>query len=80
MSNFDFLNERFSELSKLGELAEKNIYIDSSTSLVKLRIFGEYIVKYIIKLEGLDKRAPGSKGKQFNRIKILKKMSYYLKK
>ena len=73
MSNFDFLNERFSELSKLGELAEKNIYIDSSTSLVKLRIFGEYIVKYIIKLEGLDKRAPGSKGKQFNRIKILKK-------
>ena len=27
MSNFNFLNEKYPELAKLGEFAEKNIYI-----------------------------------------------------
>lgn len=26
MSNFEFLNEKYPELAKLGEFAEKNIY------------------------------------------------------
>lgn len=38
MSNFEFLNEKYPELSKLGEFAEKYIYQDSNTTFIKLGI------------------------------------------
>ncbi|CEI72714.1 type I restriction-modification system endonuclease [Romboutsia hominis] len=73
MSNFNFLNEKYPELAKLGEFAEKYIYQDSNTAFIKLGIFGETIVKYIIKLEDIDEIYISHDKSQINRIKLLKK-------
>lgn len=73
MSNFSFLNEKWPALAKLGEFAEKYIYQDSNTSFIKLGIFGETIVKYIIKLEDIDEILISHDRSQVNRIKLLKK-------
>ncbi len=73
MSNFSFLQEKYPELAKLGEFAEKYIYQDSNTAFIKLGIFGETIVKYIIKLEDLSEIEISHDKSQINRIKLLKK-------
>lgn len=73
MSNFSFLDEKYPVLAKLGEFAEKYIYQDSNTSFIKLGIFGETIVKYIIKLEDIDEILISHDRSQINRIKLLKK-------
>lgn len=73
MSNFSFLSEKFPSLEKLGEFAEKYIYQDSNSSFIKLGIFGENIVKYIIKLEDVDESHISHDRSQLNRIKLLKK-------
>ncbi|RDY22586.1 type I restriction-modification system endonuclease [Romboutsia maritimum] len=73
MSNFEFLNEKYPELAKLGEFAEKYIYQDSNTTFIKLGIFGEQVVKYIIKLEDIDEILISHDKSQINRIKLLKK-------
>lgn len=73
MSNFEFLNEKYPELAKLGEFAEKYIYQDSNTAFIKLGIFGEQVVKYIIKLEDIDEIYISHDKSQINRIKLLKK-------
>ncbi|SDY43121.1 type I restriction enzyme, R subunit [Proteiniborus ethanoligenes] len=43
-SNFQFLEQRWPMLADLGKLAEKNIYQDSNTSLIKLGMFAELMV------------------------------------
>lgn len=73
MSNFSFLNEKYPALAKLGEFAEKYIYQDSNTSFIKLGIFGENIVKNIIKLEDIDETYISHDKSQVNRIKLLKR-------
>ena len=73
MSNFSFLQEKWPALSKLGEFAEKYIYQDSNTTFIKLGMFGETIVKYIIKLEDVDEILKSHDKSQVNRIKLLKK-------
>lgn len=73
MSNFNFLEEKYPELAKLGEFAEKYIYQDSNTAFIKLGIFGETIVKYIIKLEDIDEIYISHDKSQINRIKLLRK-------
>jgi len=50
-TNFSFLEEKWSILAQLGEMAERNVYIDPHTSLMKLRLFGETITKYIFAME-----------------------------
>lgn len=72
MSNFDFFNEKFSSLSKLGELIEKTICTDPGSSLAKLSVFVEYILKYIVKSEGLDKKILPDNDAQMYRMNILK--------
>lgn len=52
--NFEFLQERWEILSDLGEMAERNLFIDPNTSLIKLRMFGEALTKYICAMEELD--------------------------
>lgn len=46
-SNFDFLKEKFPVLANFGELAEKYLYSDSNSSLLKLGMIGETIVNLI---------------------------------
>ena len=68
-----FLNEKYPALAKLGEFAEQYIYQDSNTSFIKLGIFGENIVKNIIKLEDIDETYISHDKSQVNRIKLLKR-------
>lgn len=46
-SNFDFLENKYPLLANLGRLAENNLYDDPNTTLFKLRLFSEQIVKTI---------------------------------
>lgn len=46
-SNFDFLKEKFPVLANFGELAEKYLYSDSNSCLLKLGMIGETIVNLI---------------------------------
>ena len=52
--NFSFLVTEYPQLAHLGRLAEYNMYIDPSNALIKLRIFTEKVVAYIIDYEGVE--------------------------
>ncbi|WP_214630768.1 type I restriction-modification system endonuclease [Paenibacillus agaridevorans] len=52
--NFEFLQDRWEILSNLGEMAERNLFVDPNTSLIKLRMFGETLTKYICAMEEMD--------------------------
>lgn len=69
ISSFDFLNEKWPVLAKLGEFAEKYIYQDSNTTFIKLGIFGESIVNYITKLEDVNEVDLYCDRSQMNKIK-----------
>lgn len=47
-SNFAFFTGEWEVLAKLGESAERNIYRDPHTSIMKLRLLGETIAKAIL--------------------------------
>ncbi len=47
-SNFEFLNSHFPVLANFGELAEKYLYSDSNSCLMKLGMIGETIVIVIM--------------------------------
>jgi len=53
-SNFSFLSAEFPLLSNLGQAAEYNLYQDPSTSLYKLRQFGEYLTEQIFGVYGIE--------------------------
>ncbi|WP_214697237.1 type I restriction-modification system endonuclease [Exiguobacterium sp. s160] len=69
-SNFSFLNDKWSVLANLGESAERNIYIDPHTTLMKLRLFAETMTKYIFALENFQETYDT---KQVDRINKLRK-------
>lgn len=48
MSNFDFLNKKWPRLAKLGTQAENYLHTDSNASMLKMRMFGEQIIDYIL--------------------------------
>lgn len=58
-SNFEFLQERWPMLTQLGALGEKNIQEDSNTTLIKLGMFAELVVKYMFAYDNLDEPADG---------------------
>lgn len=74
-SNFDFLTKKWSMLADLGKLAEKNIYEDSNTTLIKLGMFAELLVQYIYAYENLTEP---EENKQATKIKILKQYDLVL--
>lgn len=67
-SNFDFLKNKWSILYDLGKLAEQNLYLDSNTTIIKLRIFAEKLVDYIFAYEDLEVPREDD---QFNKLKML---------
>ena len=69
-SNFSFLQERWSLLTTIGDMAEKYIYTDSNSCLIKLGLFAESIVRIMFTLDNLDE--PRVDNTHANRIKILK--------
>jgi len=68
MSNFAFLSDNWPVLAGLGELAEKNLYHDPNTSLIKLRMFAEVLTKYSLAYEKLEEPADGT---QISRLNLL---------
>lgn len=68
-SNFKFLEDKWPLLSKLAELAEKNLYSDPNTTMIKLRMFGEKMVEFIIAEEKL---ADPYERNQISRLNLLK--------
>ncbi|BDU51569.1 type I restriction-modification system endonuclease [Haliovirga abyssi] len=69
-SNFEFLIADWPTLANLGEFAEKNLFIDSNTTLIKLRVLAENIAKLIIKEENL---IDPESNNQIDRLKLLKR-------
>ena len=69
-SNFAFFISKWDVLANLGESAERNVYIDPHTTLMKLRLFAETMTKYILALENLEE--PENK-KQIDRINLLRR-------
>ncbi|MFD1361053.1 type I restriction-modification system endonuclease [Lentibacillus salinarum] len=53
-SNFSFLQAHWPLLANLGETAERNVHQDPNTTLIKLRLFGESVTKYMYALEELN--------------------------
>lgn len=72
MSNFSFLEERWSDLAKLGELSEKYLYSDPNTSVIKQGMCAEIMVKYMLAYEGIAEPESVNDNTHSNRIKLLK--------
>ena len=50
-SNFNLIADEYPKLAKFGQLAERNVFIDPSTSLSKLRLLIEKLTGFIIEFE-----------------------------
>ncbi len=71
MSNFTFLEARWDDLARLGELSEKYVYSDPNTSVIKQGMLAEVMVKYMLAYDGI--KEPKYDNTHANRIRILKK-------
>ncbi|MDE7542846.1 type I restriction-modification system endonuclease [Bacillus cereus] len=69
-SNFSFFREKWDVLANLGETAEKNMYHDPHTTLMKLRLFGETLAKVILAMENIKEAYNTS---QVDRIQTLRR-------
>ncbi|GAB6100664.1 hypothetical protein JCM16358_25430 [Halanaerocella petrolearia] len=69
-SSFNFLRKDWPKLAKFGRLAEKNLNSDPNTTLIKLRLLAEHIVKYIFEYQNLDNLRENT---LFNRLKYLER-------
>lgn len=69
-NNFSFFTGEWEMLAKLGESAEKNVYRDPHTSIIKLRILGETIAKAILAVDHI-REVPGTT--QVDRINTIRR-------
>ncbi|WP_027956344.1 type I restriction-modification system endonuclease [Halobacillus kuroshimensis] len=69
-SNFSFFRGNWDVLANLGESAEKNVHKDPHTTLMKLRLFGETISKFVLAMENIPEAPRES---QVDRINTLRK-------
>ena len=70
MSNFAFLESRWADLAKLGDLSEKYVYSDPNTSIIKQGMLSEVMVKYMLAYDGISE--PDNDNTHANRINLLK--------
>lgn len=54
MSNFTFLNKKWTTLGKLGTQAENYLHSDSNASMLKMRMFGEQMIDYLLAAMNLE--------------------------
>lgn len=71
MSNFTFLENRWDDLARLGDLSEKYVYSDPNTSVIKQGMLAEVMVKYMLAYDGI--KEPDYDNTHANRIRLLKK-------
>ncbi|WP_407681692.1 type I restriction-modification system endonuclease [Pseudalkalibacillus salsuginis] len=69
-SNFYFLDDHWSLLTNLGETAERNLYIDPNTTLIKLRLFAETLTKYVLAYEEIKETYDTN---QVDRLSVLRR-------
>lgn len=69
-SNFEFLKEKWLLLASLGSMAERYIYNDSNSCLMKLGLFGETVVNLMFALDDISELQ--NDNTHANRIKVLK--------
>lgn len=69
MSNFLFLNKRWPVLAKLGVQAESYFHVDSNATMLKMRMFGEKIIDYILAMYKAD---AGKFATQNDKIRLLR--------
>ncbi|MDG0973339.1 MAG: type I restriction-modification system endonuclease [Crocinitomicaceae bacterium] len=53
-SNFSYIEAEYPQLAHIGQLAERNVFIDPSTTLSKLRLLLELMSKLIAQYECID--------------------------
>ena len=70
MGNFTFLESHWTDLAKLGDLSEKNVYSDPNTSIIKQGMLAEIMVKYMLAYDGIAE--PEYDNTHANRIRLLK--------
>ena len=70
-SNFTFLEKEYPLLYQIGNTAEKYLYSDTNSCLIKLGIFGETIVNLMLKLDRISPLTFDNT--HANRIRLLKK-------
>ncbi|MFC0472841.1 type I restriction-modification system endonuclease [Halalkalibacter kiskunsagensis] len=68
--NFSFLRGNWNVLANLGETAEKNVYHDPHTTIIKLRLFGETLAQLVLAAENI-KEVKGTN--QVDRINTLRR-------
>ena len=73
MGNFNFLEEKWSDLAKLGDLSEKYLYSDPNTSIIKQGMCSEIMVRYMLAYEGIPEPENINENTHSNRIKLLKR-------
>lgn len=56
ISNFLFIKKNWRELYEVASLAEKNVINDPNAALIKLRLYGELLVKHSFQYEGFAER------------------------
>lgn len=69
-SNFNFLSDKWDILANLGETAERNVFTDPNTTLMKLRVFAETLTKYVLAYEEIKETYDT---KQTDRINALRR-------
>lgn len=70
MSNFTFLEAQWNDLARLGDLAEKYVYSDPNTSVMKQGMLAEIMVKYMLAYDGIKEPENNTHA---NRIRLLKR-------
>ncbi|MGF7490307.1 type I restriction-modification system endonuclease [Bacillus velezensis] len=68
--NFSFFQGKWDVLANLGETAERNVYHDPHTTVMKLRLFAETLTKFILAAENI-REAYGTT--QVDRINTLRR-------
>ena len=71
MSNFTFLESHWGDLAKLGDLAEKYVYSDPNSSILKQGMCAESMVQYMLAYDGIPE--PEYDNTHANRILLLRK-------
>lgn len=75
-TSFSFLSKHWDDLSQLGEMAEKNLHIDPSTTLVKMRMFGEKVASIGLEMENIKEDTTLSQNMRIKQLLKLELISY----
>ena len=68
-SNFNFLQNDYQALAKIGEMAEYTLYKDPNTSILKLRQFSEELINIISKMENINQDKVSKASEKFLNLK-----------